>query len=219
MTARRLCHGFVGHIPITLGTWPTLDKCSGRPVQAPARDAEQAREQTMPTTSPSWRRSPKANASPDRCSMAVTALSPIRCRPRAAPRRPHRRGSPLRHRRPAAPGGRVRLRSPHRAPLRPRRPPRRRTRGPGRTPEASRSREFCPSRWLALRLVSLPRLRPRRTRRWPRGALPTAIHDAASGDRPRPLAGQFTMSSSTAWITMVRDGTGRRSGPATRSSW
>src|ERR1700734_1837071 len=47
MTARRLCHGSVGHVPMTLGTWPLSDKCSGRPVQASARYAGQAREQTM----------------------------------------------------------------------------------------------------------------------------------------------------------------------------
>jgi hypothetical protein len=34
MTARRLCHGSVGHVPMTLGTWAPLGKCSGRPVQA-----------------------------------------------------------------------------------------------------------------------------------------------------------------------------------------
>ena len=47
MTARRLCHGSVGHVHMTLGTWPLSDKCSGRPVQASARYAGQAREQTM----------------------------------------------------------------------------------------------------------------------------------------------------------------------------
>ena len=47
MTARRLCHGSVGHVHMTLGTWPLSDKRSGRPVQASARYAGQAREQTM----------------------------------------------------------------------------------------------------------------------------------------------------------------------------
>jgi hypothetical protein len=76
MTARRLCHGSVGHVPMTLGTWPLSDKCSGRPVQASARYAGQAGSRRCWWTSPSWRRSPKANASSDRCSMAVR-----RCRP------------------------------------------------------------------------------------------------------------------------------------------
>jgi hypothetical protein len=47
MTARRLCHGPVGHVSMTLGTWLPSGKCPGRPVQAAARYAEQAREQTM----------------------------------------------------------------------------------------------------------------------------------------------------------------------------
>ena len=42
MTARRLCHGPDGHVPMTLGTWLPLGKCPGGPVQASARYAEQA---------------------------------------------------------------------------------------------------------------------------------------------------------------------------------
>jgi hypothetical protein len=52
MTARRLCHGSAGQVPMTSGTWP--GKCPARPVQgASARYAEQSWEQTMLVTSPS----------------------------------------------------------------------------------------------------------------------------------------------------------------------